>query len=481
MAKIIGRKNEQTILKKILQSKNAELVAIYGRRRIGKTFLVREMFSSWSRYFELTGKKQAPLKEQLKNFAEAFSKAYYPGVALVPPRSWRDAFTLLTGEMEKAPSKKYILFFDELPWLAGPKGGFVQAFDHCWNSYWSRMVNVKVILCGSAASWMLEHLIQAKGGLHNRITRTIHLEPFNLKETQEYLRSRQIRLNAKQVLDLYMVMGGVPYYLSFVEKGKSAEQNIQDICFSNNGPLLTEFERLFRSLFESAEIHLRLIREIARKRDGISRDELLQKSGMTSGGTFNKRIDELEAAGFIRGFIPYQHQKKAQYFRLIDEYSTFYLTWIDPVASKGFPQINYWKACLHSGSWSSWAGYAFESVCFKHLPQILRALRLESIPCEVGSWRFIPKKGVKQQGVQIDLLFDRQDQAVTICEIKYSSGKYSIDKSYAKELHHKLEVFQERTDKQLFLALISTFGVKKNLWSEDLVSAEATLKDLSDL
>ncbi len=480
MKKIIGRKNEQEILKKIWKSNGAELVAVYGRRRVGKTFLIREFFESQGRYFELAGKKEAPPTEQLKNFAESFSKTFYSGIALLPPKNWRDALALLTREVEKTPTKKHLLFFDELPWLATQKSGFIQALDYFWNSCWSRMPNIKVILCGSAASWMLEHLINARGGLHNRLTRTILLNPFNLHEAQEYLLSRKVRLNEKHLLDLYMSIGGIPYYLNYVEGGKSAEQNIQEMCFNANGALFTEFKRLFESLFENAELNLRIIREIACKREGVSREDLLKKLNISSGGTFNKRLNELQAAGFIRGFIPYQHKKKEQYFRVIDEYSSFYLTWIDPIAEKGFPQPNYWKLCTRTPRWHSWTGYAFESVCLKHLPQILHALRLNSIACEIGNWRFAPLKGSKEAGAQIDLLFDRQDNAVTLCEIKYSANKYLIDKPYAKDLERKLDVFQSKTktQKQLFLALITVNGMKKNLWSEELITNQVDLKDL---
>jgi AAA+ ATPase superfamily predicted ATPase len=480
MRKIIGRKNEQEILRNVWKSKVAELVAVYGRRRVGKTFLIREFFESQGRYFELAGKKDSNPSEQLKNFADSFSKTFYQGVKLFPPQSWRDALALLTQEIEKAPNQKYLLFFDELPWLATKKSGFIQALDYIWNAYWSRMPNVKVILCGSAASWMLEHLIHARGGLHNRLTRTIQLQPFNLCETQEYLLSRNIRLNEKQLLDLFMAIGGIPYYLNYIEAGKSAEQNIRELCFTQTGVLFTEFKRLFDSLFQNAELNLRIIREIANKRGGVSRDDLLKKLNVSSGGTFNKRINELKAAGFIQGFIPYRNKKKDQYYRVIDEYSFFYLTWIDPIAEKGFPQPNYWKLCARSPQWPSWAGYAFESVCLKHLPQILHALRLDSIPCEVGSWRFIPSKSSKEAGAQIDLLFDRHDHAVTLCEIKYSANKYGIDKAYAKDLQRKLDVFQNKTKtpKQLFLTLITLNGVKKNLWSEDLVTNQTVLKDL---
>lgn len=480
MSNIVGRKKEQEILAKIWNSRNAELVAIYGRRRVGKTFIIREFFSQNECFFELAGKNETSTNEQLKNFAEAFSKVFYQDIPLLPPKNWREALHLLTREIEKESSKKIVIFFDELPWLASRKSGFIQALDYFWNAYWSQMHHVKVILCGSAASWMLEHLIHAKGGLHNRITRIMHLQPFNIEETKEYLISRNIKLNEMHILDIYMVMGGIPYYLNYIEKGKSAEQNIQDICFTSNGILHTEFERLFRSLFDMAEINLRIIREIARKREGISREELLKKLEMTSGGTFNKRINELQSAGFIHSFVPYRHKKKDQHFRVLDEYSAFYLTWIEPVSAKGFPQVNYWKTCLSSSKWAGWAGYAFESVCFKHLSQIINALHLETISCEVGNWRFIPKKGSKENGAQIDLLFDRQDNAITLCEIKYKSSEYSIDKAYAKELHNKIETFQEKTKtkKQLFLAFISTMGIKKGLWNDELVTNELTLKDL---
>lgn len=481
MSAIVGRKKEQEILEKAWKSKDPELVAIYGRRRVGKTFLIREFFRSQEAYFELMGKKDAFLADQLKNFSESFARAFCLQEPLQQPKSWREAFALLTSEMQKKPSRKQLLFFDELPWLASMKSQFMQALDYFWNTHWSRMPCVKVIVCGSAAGWMLERLIHAKGGLHNRITRIIQLSPFNLQETKAYLSSRKVRLSDKHLLDIYMVMGGIPYYLNGIEASKSVEQNIQETCFTANGLLFTEFQRLFQSLFDSAQIHMRIMREIVRKREGISREDLLSRLGATSGGRFNIRLNELEAAGFIRGFVPYRNKKKEQHFRIVDEYSAFYLTWIDPIAEKGFPQTNYWQACLHGPKWTSWAGYAFECVCLKHLPQILYALGLNSIPSEVGNWRFIPKPRSKEQGAQIDLLFDRHDDALTLCEIKYSAGKYSIDKTYAKELHRKVDTFQEKTktSKQLFLALITTHGLKKGLWNGDLVANEVTLQDLA--
>ncbi len=274
-------------------------------------------------------------------------------------------------------------------------------------------------------------------------------------------------------------MGGVPYYLNYIQKGKSAEQNIQEICFTKNGILFTEFERLFQSLFDAPELNIRIIREIARKREGISREELLFRMKMSSGGSFNKRIQEIQAAGFIQGFIPYQFKKKEQHFRVIDEYSCFYLHWIDPVASKGFHQPNYWQHCLRNSSWNTWAGYTFENICLKHTSKILHALELDSTPCEVGNWRYVSSKK-RDTGTQIDLLLDRQDGVITLCEIKYSKNLFTIDKAYAQELHRKIEIFREKTKtkKELFLAFITTMGIKNNFWSADLVAQEVLLKDL---
>lgn len=469
MKEIIGREREIAILDKAWKSKEAEFVAVYGRRRVGKTYLIRKFFSKKGLYFELTGMKDASLAEQLQNFVETFGRLLYPGLPLSRPSSWRDAFKMLTDALPS--DRKITLFFDELPWLAHPKSKFMQALDYFWNTHWSQMPNVTMIVCGSAASWMLEKLINAKGGLHNRLTQTIRLQPFNLNETEQFLRSQSIRYAQKQVLDLYMVMGGIPYYLKHVEKGKSAVQNINAICFQSEGLLRTEFPRLFHSLFNAAEVNLRIVREIAKRREGISREELIRKTKIESGGTLSRRLHELEAAGFIRSITPYGYYMRRQYYKVIDEYTMFYLNWIEPLGNRE-PEEHYWENRINTPAATTWHGYAFESVCDKHRSQIRKALGLGNIATDTSSWR--------SKDAQIDLLLDRADGAITICEIKYSKNIYSLDKSYAKKLANRLELFekQAKPNKQLFLALITTQGLKKGLWSEDLIDQVVTLKDL---
>ena len=477
MIKIIGREKERQLLQKIYNSKTAELLAVYGRRRVGKTFLIREFFSKKGLYFELTGFKDGSMSEQLENFASSFGKLFFPDLPIKTPKTWKEAFNLLIAAIKKeSKSKKIVLFFDELPWLATKRSKMLQTLDYAWNTELSSLPNVKVILCGSSASWMLDHLINAKGGLHNRLTRIMALEPFTLKETKEFFLSRSLRFNDKQILHLYMVMGGVPHYLKQVERGRSAAQNIDRICFAKDGILRTEFPRLLSSLFDRSDVHYTLVREMALHRYGLSRDELLKRTRLSSGGTVNKRLAELETAGFIQSFVPYGKKKKNQFFKVTDEYTLFYLTWIQPVLDKGglFLTKSYWESKSASPSYKSWAGYAFEAVCFKHVDAIKRALGLSKISCEIGSWRFIPTKGKKETGAQIDLLFDRDDDSVDICEIKFHTGKFAIDKCYAKKLVEKMDLFEEhmKRPKQLFLNLVTAEGLKTNCWSKELVDNE---------
>jgi len=480
---IIGRESEINKLSKILKSGDAEFLAIYGRRRVGKTFLIHEFFQNRGLYFELTGQKDAGLKMQLANFHHAVQEAFKPALPIKKPDSWKEALSILTNLIEAQPrNKKIILFFDELPWLARRRSGMLQALEYEWNSKWSRKGNVKLIVCGSAASWVLENLIQAKGGLHNRITATIHLQPFTLGESSRYLKSRGVRLKPMQILELYMVMGGIPHYLRQAEKGKSSTQIINALCFHKDGLLFTEFNRLFPSLFDHAEVHNKIICEVGKKRNGILRKDLLEATGYKSGGTFKKRLQELKESGFIQEFIPYGRARKDFAIKIVDEYTLFFLDWIKPVQSKGTLRYNpnYWLNISKTPRYYTWTGYAFEAVCMKHVNQILKKLKVENLATEIGKWHYLPTQKSKGSGAQIDLLIDRIDNSINVCEIKFSNYQYTIDKKYARNLDKKVKVFEEKTGtkKQVFLSLITTIGLKRNFYSEDLVDSEVVLKDL---
>ena len=469
---IIGRKAELSILEEALKTKDPGLIAVYGRRRVGKTFLIRNSFSD-RLIFELTGMYGGTLKEQLLQFSKSLQKATDSSLSLKPPGTWVEAFHALEQFLNNLPKrKKLVIFLDEFPWLDSRKSGFLSAFEHFWNSWASRQTHLLFVICGSAASWMIRKIINNKGGLHHRITQKIRLLPFTLNETETYLKSKGNNLDRYQILQLYMALGGVPQYLNNVKKGESASQAIERICFKKDGLLSGEFNNLYNSLFEIADNHIKAVRALAGTSKGLTRQEIIDQCGLSSGGRTTEMLDELEQSGFIKSTRPYDKETKEAIYRLIDEFSLFYLKFMD----KGDGTTN-WTRLSEGATYKIWSGMAFEAVCLKHIDQIKNGLGLKETSTKEASWRYIPPKGAKENGAQIDLLIDRADHSINICEIKFYTGELTISKSYAGELQQKLDVFQERVRprKTLFLTLITTYGVKNNSHSDILVKKNLTM------
>lgn len=475
---IIGREKEKKQLNKILGSKESELLVIYGRRRVGKTYLIREYFSNKKcLLMHVTGVDKSPMKTQLKKFSDAFSQTFLNSIPIEIPQSWDNAFKLLDQQIKLNPTSKIVVFLDELPWLATRKSDLLKTIDSYWNQYWSHLKNIVVVLCGSSASWMIKNIIYNKGGLHNRVTCEIFLSPFSLSETKEFLRYRGINLNNRHILEIYMAIGGVPYYLKYVEKNLTAEENIQEIFFRKNAPLFDEFNKLFQSLFNNAPAYIEIIRLTAQVRNGLTRSELQSSAKLsTNGGRLSERLSNLCRSGFLEEYTPWG-RKTGEYYKVIDEFCLFYLTWVGEGKNRKFTN-NYWLEKSRSQTFISWSGYTFESICFKHIEQITKALNIKT-GIEVGSWRFIPRKHT-ETGAQIDLLIDRTDSSVTLCEIKYSNTPYVIDKSYAENLMRKIKIFTDKLkiNKQIFLSIIAANGIKKNRYSEEMVNGIVTLDDL---
>src|SRR4051812_13701134 len=476
MEKLIGRETEQKILKEALASTQAELVAVYGRRRVGKTFLIRAVYGEQI-VFELSGIHEAKLSVQLENFSLSLQSAIGSKVPIAVPRNWLQAFSILQQYLTGKPGKKKaVVFFDEFPWLHSQRSGFLSAFEHFWNSWASRQAGLVVVICGSAASWMIENIVNNKGGLHNRITRQIRLLPFNLAETEAYLKSGNINLDQYQTLQLYMAMGGIPQYLKGLQAGESAAQNLDRLCLIKDGPLKTEFRNLYRSLFENPQHHEAVVRALARKRQGLTRNEIIEACGLSSGGTATSILAELEESGFIMQYTPFQKTTKDSIYKLTDEYSLFYLKFIEGSRSTG---SGTWLRLSTGSSYLSWSGFAFEAICQKHVVQIKKALGIEGVLTETSVWRYLPKEK-EEQGAQIDLLIDRQDLCINICEMKFSTSGFTIDKRYAQELVTKMQVFREitKSKKTLFLTMITTYGVKRNDYYVGLVQNELTMDAL---
>ncbi len=467
----IGRQIERRLLGEIIGEPGSAFVAIYGRRRVGKTFLVRRATGDALR-FELTGIKDAKLSEQLENFSSALAAASGGKIAVMP-KSWRQAFELLKDWFQTLPrNKKHLLFFDELPWLATPRSQFLPALDHLWNTWGSRQPNLVLVVCGSAASWMIRRLLHDRGGLHNRVTHRIRLDPFTLAECQEFLRqSRKVSLSDLQIAELYMAIGGIPHYLKLVRRGESASQSIDRLCFHPNGPLRNEFNLLYPALFDSPERHLNVVQALSKK--SLTLQQIVAATGLSDGGRLNRVLKELQESGFVRSTLPFGKKKKETLYRLADEYSRFYLQWI--ASWRG--DSGGWLKMRGRPKWRTWIGLAFEELCIKHLAQIKRALGISGVSTESSSWTFRPKN---ETGFQIDLIIDRADDCINLCEMKFSDSAFVIDKRYATILRQRRDTFQRitRTKKSIFLTFVTTNDVNRNAYGLELVDASVTLEAL---
>lgn len=483
-AVLTGRDWEKTVLADIFQSGKAEFAVLYGRRRIGKTFLVEQFFKKKPGYFfQTTGIQKGARKDQLKVFAQSIGSTFYQGAHIAPYTCWLETFEALTHAIETTKDKKkVVLFFDELPWMCTPRSRLLEALDYYWNRYWKNNKRIKLIVCGSSASWMIRKILYNKGGLHNRHTCTLLLKPFDLRETKAYFMSSGIKLTQDQLLQITMYCGGVPYYLSYIKKRYSVAKMIDEMCFDDQGVLYDEFDKLFASLFDDAAIYKELIRIIAQKREGIARADIEKQTVLLSkGGTLTERLKDLEDAAFIQSFLPLQHKRQGIYYRIIDEYCYFYLKWIEPAKrtlTLKETHSEYWRSKLNTPAYNAWMGYMFESLCFKHIKAIRKALDI-SAGAMVGVWRHVPRKHSPDQGVQIDLVFERDDKITTLCEIKYSTKPFVMDKAYAANLERKINIYkkQTRTRNAIQLVFIAANGVKKNKYYEALVDDVVTLAD----
>jgi uncharacterized protein len=451
---MVGRENEIALFEEKYTSEKSDFMALYGRRRVGKTYLIREYFKG-KITFQLTGIADATLQEQLLNFQIAFNEQY-PALNQ-KPKNWIEAFQQIKNCIEKSKQKKKVIFIDELPWFDTPNSKFIRALEHFWNSWASARKDVLLIVCGSAASWMINKLINNKGGLHNRVTLRLKIEPFTLKECEEFTKSKKMNLGHYQIIQLYMVFGGIPFYWDEIQKGLSASQNIDAICFSKNGLLLTEFSNVFKSLFSKAEKHELIVDALAKKSKGFTRSEIISETKISDGGGLSTILNELEESGFIRKYIPFNKKNRESLYQLSDFYTLFYLKFIK---NYQITDTNFWLKTIDSPQHRAWSGYAFEQVCLYHLEQIKKALGISGIETNTSSWRSKNSKN----GAQIDLVIDRRDQVVNLCEMKFSVNEFEIDKKYDAELRNKVGTFrtETKTRKSVFMTLITTFGLQKN-------------------
>ncbi len=471
MERFIGREKEIAQLRQRYESPAPEFIVVYGRRRVGKTYLVRQTFDN-NFDFYLTGLYQKNIRRQLENFTNALSE--YSGEDLETPDNWFTAFRMLKRYLKGIRKNgKKLVFLDEAPWMETKKSDFVSALESFWNGWGSGESDLMLIVCGSATSWITKKIFSDKGGLFNRDTARIYLEPFTLRETEEFFIHRQIQLSRKDIAECYMIMGGIPYYLDKFEKGRSLSQNIDDIFFKKRGRLWDEFTHLYASLFKNPEPHLKIVKALHSKASGLTRNEISLSAGIPANGTLTRVLNELEDCGFIIADKDWLKKKKDIIYRLSDFYTIFYL---DFVKDNYGDDENFWTDRIDSSRHRAWAGFTFELLCISHISQIKAALGISGVASRQCSWRGEDAGGKK---AQIDLLIDRRDGIIDVCEAKFSSEVYSITKSYESELKSKIDVFRSATGttKAIHLVMLTTMGLAQNSHS-GMVQNSLTLDDL---
>ena len=469
---LIGRENEQTLLHNAYNSEYSRFIAVYGRRRVGKTFLIRETFD-YNFTFQHSGLANGKLKEQLLAFSESLTDA---GMTELPTiRNWMEAFKQLKILIKESSDIKKVIFIDELSWMDTPKCDLMMALENFWNSFASARKDVVLIICSSATSWILNNVVHNKGGLHNRVTDKIALQPFNLNECEKFLDSKNISMDYYDILEGYMALGGVPYYWDFIQRDKSMTQNINLLFFEKDAFLKGEFDYLYASVFKKPEDYIKIVTALGKKKIGMTRGEIAKETGITANGAFTKKLEELESCGFVRRYHEYGKKNMGAVIQLIDNYTLFYFKFLEtaPTDSK------FWEKSIDSPSRRAWMGLAFERVCLQHSEQIKKKLGILGVLTDESAWNCTSDSNNGIYGSQVDLVIDRKDRVVNLCEMKYAQNEYEITKDYETKLREKVSDFRNitKTKSAINLTIVTTYGLKNNKYS-GRVHSVVTASDL---
>ena len=462
---LVGRKKEIELLNAILQDNNSHFVAIYGRRRVGKTFLVREVFG-YRFTFSHAGLSEGGMKEQLFAFSSSLKDAGYTFKR--KPENWLEAFEGLKEVIRQSNEKRKVIFLDELSWMDTQKCDLMMALENFWNAFASARKDVVLIVCASATSWMLSKVVHNKGGLYNRLTEQINLRAFTLKECEEYVQAAGLVLNRNHILQYYMIFGGIPYYWGFLKKGFSLSQNIDHALFAKDAPLKEEFKYLYASVFKKPEGYVKIIETLGMKKVGMTREELIEASGIPNSGDLTMKLEELESCGFIRRYYAFGMKKKNAVYQLMDCFTLFHFKFLKDAPT----DEHFWSNQINTPMVNTWMGLAFERVCMDHVNQIKMKLGISGVLSDVNSWYCKPDPDKGIFGSQIDMLITRKDQVINLCEMKYSGSEFAITENVDRSIRNKMHdlVLQTGTKYAIYPTLITTYGLVDNSYAANIQS-----------
>ena len=470
---LIGREKEMAFLQAAAEKDQSQLIAVYGRRRVGKTYLIREVFKG--RFtFQHTGVYRGTRKEQLAVFCNSLKEAGLEGSG-DEPQNWFEAFELLKEVIKSSTQQRKILFFDELSWMDTPKSDLMMALEHFWNAWASARPDVMLILCSSATSWILDKVIHNKGGLYNRLTGRIALKPFRLAQCRRFVAAMHLAFSDQQIMELYMILGGVPFYWGLLEKGLSVTQNVDRLFFGEDDLLSQEYEYLFGAIFKKPEDYIQIVEALSGKKSGLTRNELLRKTGLVGSGAFSKKLAELENCGFIREYHAFGKKGKDSLYQLTDPFVLFYYHFAHRKTSDPY----FWSHQVNTPAVNTWAGLAFEQLCLLHTEQIKNALGISGVLTDISSFSCLadPETGIS--GSQIDLVIWRADRTVNLLEMKYARGAYTISKTVMEALRTKANDFILKTGTRdaIHLTMVTPYGLTWNSYAGEIQS-QITVEDL---
>ena len=467
MNKIIGRAHEIEMLDRCYNSHRAEFVVISGRRRIGKTYLINALYGEQFA-FSYVGGHNLSIRQQLRKFALALSSFSHQEVQAFS--DWFEAFEALQTYLSKLPhkeGKRKLVFLDEMPWIDNKTSDFVAALEYFWNSWGALQDDLMFIASGSATSWLNDKLTENKGGLHARITKQIVLTPFTLKETEQYLDFIGADWDRYQIIQAYMVLGGIPFYLSLIDSQLSMAQNIDQLFFSPSAQMQLEFDELYYALFSGAERYISVVKALAEKRNGLTRSELMEQTHLPN-PTLGRLLKNLEKSNFITCYQQMGHTMRNNIYRLTDLYTLFYFHFIE---NNHTNDSAWWTHNMLTPKVMAWQGFSFELVCLLHLDEIKKALGISGISTSAFCWR--------AENAQIDLVIDRADRLVNLCEMKFSTELYAIEKNYADKIRERVAIFREKTKckKGIQTTFVTTYGVANGKHSA-VAQSQITMDDL---
>lgn len=473
--KFIGRTHELKLLRELTfkGGSSSRLTVLYGRRRVGKTRLVEESFKDLPllKFEGLEGQSTAAQqREFLRCLAEISGKQEY---RLIRTTQWTDLLILLADFIsDRYKGRPVVVFLDEFQWLAAGRTKLVSSLKYVWDNHLKKMKNLHLILCGSICSFLVNKIIHSRA-LYGRIDLELHLEPLTLPEITALFHPRR---SLREVVELYMAVGGVPQYLERIDPAQSVRLNLERLCFSRGGYLVDEFDRIFVSHFGTNQ-HFRKILSVLAKKAFASREQLQKACHLASGGRITEYLDDLELAGFIESYRPVDKPEatKIRRFRIADPYLLFYFQFIHPSIRK----INrtgskaFFKNYVPDNRYDVWRGYAFESICIKHSQLISEILGFGAVQFESGSWF---SRSSNAEVSQIDLVFLRADKVVTICEIKFRERK--IGKGVISEVERKCKAFPNPKGWTIETVLITASPPTKDLANERYFNRILLLEDL---